>query len=138
MDRYSPAERRSLMAKVRSKDTHPELVVRRLTHGLGYRYRLHVRSVPGSPDLVFPARRKVIFVHGCFWHRHQCRRGRSMPATNRAFWEQKFKRNRERDRQIGRVLSKDGWKVLVVWECQLKDMEALAHRLVQFLESPVA
>jgi DNA mismatch endonuclease (patch repair protein) len=121
------------MSRIRGKDTNPEMEVRRLVYSLGYRYRLHVRDLPGCPDLVFPGRRKVIFVHGCFWHRHSCRKGRSMPATRRAFWKTKFKENRKRDRRFRRALRTQGWDVLVVWGCHLRDPEKLTGRLISFL-----
>jgi DNA mismatch endonuclease (patch repair protein) len=104
---------------VPSRDTGPELVVRRLVHSLGYRYRLHRADLPGKPDLVFPKRRKVIFVHGCFWHRHGCSRGRSTPANNKYLWVAKFSRNVDRDRRAHRLLRLQGWSDLVIWECQL-------------------
>jgi len=134
MDPLSKEERSRLMSRIRGKDTTPEMVVRRLVHGLGYRYRLHVRDLPGCPDLVFPSRRKVIFVHGCFWHRHSCRKGRSMPATRPKFWRTKFEGNRKRDRRFMRALRRRAWDVFVVWECQTKRPEQLLPRLVDFLE----
>jgi len=132
-DQFTPEKRREIMRAVHSKDTSPEMCVRRLVHGLGYRYRLHVRALPGSPDLVFVSRRKVIFVHGCFWHRHTCRNGRSMPSSRVAYWQAKFERNRKRDQRNRRNLRKAGWAVLVLWECQLKDPERLAERITVFL-----
>lgn len=122
------------MAAIRSKDTRPELVVRKLVHGMGYRYRLHVRSLPGTPDMVFPARRKVINVSGCFWHMHGCGRCR-MPATRRAYWSAKLARNKSRDQRTRRALRRLGWDVLVVWECQTKSKDRLARRLRAFLVS---
>lgn len=122
------------MARVRSKDTTPEWVVRRLVFALGYRYRLHVRALPGCPDLVFRRRRKIIFVNGCFWHGHECRAGR-IPATRRAFWLAKLTRNRERDRQALQQLWHDGWSALVVWECETADMARLRDTLALFLGS---
>lgn len=126
------------MRAVRSENTAPEVVVRKLAHGLGLRFRLHRRDLPGTPDLTFPGRRKVIFVHGCFWHRHphpDCRRGRSTPASRRAFWEAKFARNVARDRRAQRALRAAGWGVMVVWECQTKPAgrARLAARLRRFL-----
>lgn len=122
------------MALVRSTDTGPELAVRRLLHGMGYRYRLHVRDLPGKPDLVFRSRRCVIFVHGCFWHRHEdCSLAR-MPKSRVDFWEAKLESNRVRDAREVASLKKAGWRVFVVWECELKDKEKLAHRLSRFLE----
>jgi len=121
------------MARVKSKGMKPEMAVRRLLHGLGYRYRLHRADLPGRPDLVFPSRRSVVFVNGCFWHLHEgCPRVR-MPANNREYWSAKLGRNRERDERNRRLLRADGWAVFTVWECELKDMPALADRLVAFL-----
>ncbi len=121
------------MAAVRSKDTGPEMVVRRLVHGLGFRYRLHVRGLPGTPDLVFPRLRKVIEVRGCFWHMHSCGACR-LPAGNRAYWRAKLARNKVRDRRNGAALRRLGWSALTVWECQVRDREALAARVGRFLE----
>ena len=128
------------MARIRGKDTKPELLVRRLLHGLGYRYRLHRRALPGTPDLVFPGRRKVVLVHGCFWHRHEgCKHAAGLPRTRRDFWEAKFARNRERDIENARELAALGWAHHVVWECEAKDRGALTARLRAFLDgSPVA
>lgn len=127
-------ERRSrTMRAVKGADTAPELTVRRLAHRLGYRFRLHRRDLPGCPDLVFPARRKVVFVHGCFWHGHDCRRGARTPSANRDYWVNKIARNVERDsRSVGR-LTQMGWSALTLWECQLRDLVALERRLQTFL-----
>lgn len=135
-DTLTPEQRRRCMASVRSKDTTPEMVVRRLVHGMGYRYRLHVRSLHGSPDLVFPARQAVIFVHGCFWHRHKCKRGWPLPATRRSFWKAKLDGNRQRDVKHRRALRRLGWRVLVVWECQTRSakLDRLAERVRAFLD----
>ncbi|MFO0806460.1 MAG: very short patch repair endonuclease [Gemmataceae bacterium] len=116
-DIFTPAERSRIMAAVRSTDTAPERIVRRLVHRMGLRFRLHRRSLPGTPDLVFPGRARVIFVHGCFWHAHTCGAGR-LPSTNRPFWKKKLAANAERDRRSVRKLRRAGWKVLVIWECQ--------------------
>jgi len=121
------------MRLVRSTDTKPELLVRRLTHSIGYRYRLHRRDLPGVPDLVFASKQKVIFVHGCFWHGHDCRLGR-IPKSRVEYWEQKIAGNRERDARNLRSLSGMHWKCLVLWECQLKDDGALADRIRRFLD----
>lgn len=121
------------MRAVRSKDTKPEHVVRRLAHGLGYRFRLHRKDLPGRPDLVFPGRRAVILVHGCFWHGHDCSKGQKRPATNQAFWDAKLDGNKERDEKNEAALKEAGWRVLVVWECELRDRDALAARLRTFL-----
>jgi DNA mismatch endonuclease (patch repair protein) len=120
------------MAAVKSKDTTPELIVRRLAHSLGYRYRLHVRSLPGTPDLVFPSRRKIINVSGCFWHMHGCGRCR-IPSSRRSYWLAKLKRNKQRDQRTRRALRRLGWDVLTVWECQTKDLQKLAQRVTAFL-----
>ena len=124
------------MALVRSKGMKPEMKVRRLLHGLGYRYRLHRADLPGRPDLVFPSRRKVVFVNGCFWHRHDdCARVR-IPATNRDYWLAKLERNHARDAKNTALLAEQGWEALTVWECQLHDVECLTDRLVTFLTDP--
>ncbi|MEX2169548.1 MAG: very short patch repair endonuclease [Pirellulales bacterium] len=116
-DTFTKAERSRIMAAVKSKDTSPELVVRRLVHSLGYRYRLHVRSLPGTPDLVFPRLRKIINVSGCFWHMHSCGRCR-IPTSRRRYWLAKLKRNAARDKRTAQALRRAGWQVLTVWECQ--------------------
>ena len=134
VDVLTPKQRKFCMSRIQGKDTKPEMVVRRLVHGAGYRYRLHVRGLPGCPDMVFPGRRKVIFVHGCFWHRHHCRYGRVRPATRKKFWHDKLEGNRERDRRNRRELKKQGWKVLVVWECQTRKPEKLKKRIEEFLD----
>ena len=120
---------------VRSKDTKPEMLVRRLVHGMGYRYSLHGRHLPGRPDLVFPSRSKIIFVHGCFWHRHgKCKYTR-WPRSKLSFWKPKLEDNNRRDKVIQRDLRRLGWKLLVVWECQLSDVEKLARKIRKFLEA---
>lgn len=121
------------MRAVRSKDTQPELVVRRLAHGLGYRFRLHRKDLPGTPDIVFPGLRSAILVHGCFWHGHEdCSRARR-PKTNSQFWNEKIERNRQRDRDNERALAKLGWRILTVWQCETKDRGALCSVLRAFL-----
>jgi DNA mismatch endonuclease, patch repair protein len=132
----TPARSR-LMAKIRGKDTKPERQVRRLVHSLGYRFRLHVRRLPGSPDLVFPSRRKVIFVHGCFWHQHSGCRKNTLPKTRRRFWRTKLLRNRARDGEKIAMLETMGWSVLVIWECEIKDTPLLLRRLKSYLTVPV-
>ena len=125
--------RSALMAKVGRRDTKPEMVVRRDLFSNGYRYRLHARDLPGRPDIVFRKRRKAIFVHGCFWHRHEgCRRA-TVPKTRRAFWLDKLDRNKARDARNEEALSGMGWNVLVVWECETKDMGTLSARLLAFV-----
>ena len=134
MDTLSPKERSERMARVRSKDTKPEMAVRRLVHGMGYRYRLHGQRLPGRPDMVFASRRKVIFVHGCFWHRHDdCKLAR-LPKSKLDFWLPKLERNRERDREVQVELRGLDWTSLIVWECEVSDLESLAQRIVTFLK----
>ncbi len=120
------------MQAVRGKDTGPEWIVRKLAHGLGYRYRLHVKGLPGKPDLVFPARRKAIFVHGCFWHAHGCRYGRP-PKSGHDYWLPKLEQNKIRDADKRARLEALGWSVLTIWQCETKDAKALAARLRAFL-----
>lgn len=134
MDHLTVSKRSALMARIRGRDTEPERRVRSLAHALGFRYRLHVYGLPGRPDLVFPKRRKVILVHGCFWHQHDCPRGKR-PASNVSFWSEKLERNRVRDRSVLHQLRKAGWKVIVVWECQTKDSARLSRRLERFLSN---
>ena len=122
------------MARIRAKNTRPEITVRRLLHSLGYRYRLHRRDLPGTPDICFPGRKKVIFVHGCFWHRHEGCRRTTTPKTRTSFWENKFTANMVRDRRNMSGLAEIGWEAIVVWECETADLEALASRLVRFLD----
>ena len=135
-DTLSPAERSARMGKVRGKDTVPEMLVRRAAHALGYRYRLHRKDLPGRPDLVFPSRRKVLFVHGCFWHRHpepSCKLAR-LPKSRVDFWRAKLEGNRERDLRNQAALRELGWDVLVIWECELGDQEGLNNRIRDYLE----
>jgi DNA mismatch endonuclease (patch repair protein) len=123
------------MSRVRGKDTKPELAVRRLIHSLGYRYRLHHPRIPGHPDLVFPSRRKAVFVHGCFWHRHQsCKNGSRVPKSRLDFWLPKLEANAARDKATLNRLEQMGWEVLVVWECEVVDSAQLRVTIVQFME----
>ena len=124
------------MSRVKSKDTAPEMVVRRLVHSLGYRYRLHGANLPGKPDLVFASKKKVILVHGCYWHGHDCKRGARMPSTNREYWSAKIGRNKERDARSVASLEQSGWSVMAVWECEIRDSAALAERIHNFLGPP--
>ncbi|WP_249138362.1 very short patch repair endonuclease [Phenylobacterium montanum] len=124
------------MAKVKGRDTRPELIVRRLLWRLGARYRLHRKDLPGSPDIVLPGRRLVVFVHGCFWHGHDCARGARVPKANRDYWLAKVARNRARDVQTRKKLEAAGWRVEVVWECELKAAAALEARLRSLLTPP--
>lgn len=121
------------MAAVKGRNTGPEMIVRRLAHSLGYRFRLHRRDLPGSPDLVFPGRRKIVFVHGCFWHRHQGCRQASTPSSRVEFWKDKFRRNVERDTAVERALRAAGWDVLIIWQCETRDRTKLAELLSSFL-----
>jgi DNA mismatch endonuclease, patch repair protein len=132
-DVHTPEQRRRNMASIRGKDTGPEKSVRSLVHQLGYRFRLHRRDLPGKPDLVFPSRRKVIFVHGCFWHMHDCRYGRVTPATRIEFWQAKRTGTVERDRRAIEQLTTLGWESLIVWECNTKNTEDLRATLIDFL-----
>lgn len=129
----SKAKRSRLMSRIRSRDTKPEMIVRRLTHGMGYRYRLHDRTLPGCPDLVFRKRGKVVFVHGCFWHRHAKCQFATVPKSRVEFWEAKLTANRNRDKKNLRKLKKLGWSILVIWECELGDEGLLKDRIRQFL-----
>lgn len=135
-DRLTAEQRSALMARIRSVDTQPELVVRHLLHGLGYRYVLHDERLPGSPDLVFPGRSAVIFVHGCFWHGHDCGRG-FRPKKNAAFWSAKLDANRLRDERQRRLLRRQGWRVMMVWECATtsRRLNTLSQRLAAFLDT---
>nr|VFK62847.1 MAG: DNA mismatch endonuclease, patch repair protein [Candidatus Kentron sp. TC] len=132
-DPLTPEQRAERMSRIRSADTKPELKVRRLTHAMGYRYRLRARDVPGRPDMVFRRIRKVIFVHGCFWHQHGCRQYR-MPKTRLEFWLPKLEKNVERDNKVSKDLREFGWEALVIWECQLKDIGNVRDRIKRFLE----
>jgi DNA mismatch endonuclease (patch repair protein) len=125
------------MASIKKVDTRPEMKVRKLIHAQGYRYRLHRRDLPGTPDLVFPRLRKIIFVHGCFWHRHSCRDGRKLPSGKQDYWIPKFERNVERDQADSEKLRALGWELLVIWECQLSDRQSLQDTILGFLGSPV-
>lgn len=125
-------DRSENMRAIRSKDTKPELIVRSLVHGLGYRIRLHRPDLPGKPDMAFPARHKVIFVHGCFWHSHNCKPG-LIPRSNQDFWLTKLERNKTRDNENLHALDEQGWKSLVIWQCELKDISTLRQRIKRFL-----
>lgn len=136
VDTLTPAARSERMSRVRGKDTKPEMKVRRFVHGMGYRYRLHRKDLPGKPDLVFPSRRKVIFIHGCFWHRHPdsgCKLAR-LPKSRLDFWRPKLEANRARDLENQIKLAESGWKVLVVWECELGDRAGLENKIKNFLD----
>lgn len=134
-DTLAPEERSARMALVRGKDTKPELRVRQLVHAMGYRYRLHARDLPGRPDLAFRPRRKIIFVHGCFWHRHDdpaCKLAR-LPRSRLDFWRPKLEGNQARDRRVMEEVERMGWTALTVWECQIKDTASLEAQIREFL-----
>jgi len=133
MDSLSTAQRSLVMSRIRGKDTAPELRVRRLVHALGFRFRLHRRDLPGRPDLVFASRHKVIFVHGCYWHRHAGCHFAYTPKSNISFWEAKFAANVARDSQAINDLNASGWSILIIWECEACDEETLRTRLIEFL-----
>ncbi|MDP2121277.1 MAG: very short patch repair endonuclease [Hoeflea sp.] len=133
MDRLTTKHRSWLMSRVRGKNTRPELVVRRLLHRLGYRFRLHRKDLPGKPDLVFPSRCKVLFVHGCFWHGHTCKYGK-LPSSNIEFWREKIERNKARDAETLDALRSLGWETFVIWQCEIKDIDRTERALVEFLE----
>ncbi len=132
-DHLTPRERSELMSRINSTETEPEQLTRSLLHRAGYRFRKNVSDLPGTPDVVLPKYDTVIFVHGCYWHRHDCRKGRSMPSTNTEFWKEKFERNVERDAENEKYLQELGWQVLTVWECDLNDnpVEAVEELMVK-------
>lgn len=138
VDTIDVLERSRVMSRIRSKDTGPEWVVRRLVFAAGYRYRLHVRRLPGTPDLVFPGRKKIIFVHGCFWHLHEGCANCRIPKSRIAFWTSKLHGNRLRDEKNLADLLLTGWDVLTVWECELADRRAVQQKLCEFLDSKAA
>jgi DNA mismatch endonuclease, patch repair protein len=135
VDNLSPSERSEIMARVRCRNTRPELFVRSLIFGLGYRYRLHAKDLPGHPDIVSRKRRKIIFIHGCFWHRHkECALAR-LPKSRADFWIPKLEGNRKRDEKNRRELIRKGWSVMIIWECQINRPDRLASRLRRFLDA---
>ncbi|WP_206679051.1 very short patch repair endonuclease [Caulobacter sp. RHG1] len=133
-DVYDAAKRSAVMARVKSKDTKPEMALRRILTGLGARYRLHRKDLPGNPDLVMPGRRLAFFVHGCFWHGHDCARGSRVPKNNRDYWLAKVARNKARDERSTEALRATGWRVETIWECAFKDEPALTQRLAALLD----
>jgi DNA mismatch endonuclease (patch repair protein) len=133
VDTRTPEQRRRIMQSVKTKDTGPERAVRRALFAAGYRYRLHLKDLPGSPDIVLAGRRKVIFVHGCFWHGHGCTKGRA-PKSRTEYWGPKIEANRSRDERNVRELEAHGWKVLVLWQCEVADMAALLPRLIAYVD----
>ena len=135
MDTMTQAKRSALMALIRSRDTKPEKVLRSALHRAGFRFRLHYRSLPGTPDLVFPSRRKVIFVHGCFWHLHKCRKKSSWwPQSNREYWIPKLEANKARDARNRRRLAALGWRALTIWECETRYIDRAAAKATRFLK----
>lgn len=135
MDTRTPDQRRKIMQAVRSRNTGPELAVRRILHRMGYRFRLHRADLPGRPDIVLPARRTAIFVHGCFWHGHGCAKGR-LPKSRPDYWQPKIATNAQRDRDKAESLQAADWRVVTLWQCELKDPDALADRLRGILGPP--
>jgi DNA mismatch endonuclease, patch repair protein len=133
IDTVSPEQRSAIMSRIRGKDTGPEVAVRKILFRFGYRYRLHDRRLPGRPDIVFPGRRKAIFVHGCWWHQHTCRLGRRTPQSRPEYWGPKFQRIRARDKIATKELRKLGWRVLVIWECQCRDSVKIERITIAFL-----
>lgn len=134
MDLLNRQQRSALMARIKGKNTKPELRVRSALHKAGYRFRLHSKQLPGRPDLVFPGRRKAIFVHGCFWHAHANCHLATTPKTNRSYWQLKLEENKKRDIRKTALLRHQGWKVLTVWQCEISHMERTFNKLIRFLE----
>jgi len=135
MDNVTPTRRSEIMGRVRARDTKPEMIVRRAVHAMGYRYRLHAKDLPGKPDLVFRSRKKVLFVHGCFWHRHPgCALAR-LPKSRQDFWTPKLNANRQRDVKSERSLKDAGWGVLTIWECELDGTDKLKNKIKEFLDA---
>jgi DNA mismatch endonuclease (patch repair protein) len=133
-DVFTREKRSAIMSRIKGENTKPEILVRKIVHSLGYRFRLHSNALLGKPDLVLPRHEKIIFVHGCFWHGHnRCSRS-ALPSTNKRFWQNKILVNKARDIRVRRKLSRDGWKVVVIWQCQTKDIGRLTKRLKRFLE----
>lgn len=132
-DVLTPEQRRLNMSRIRSRDTRPEMIVRAIVHRMGYRYSLHKKSLPGKPDLVLVRHRKIIDVHGCFFHMHDCRYGRVVPVTNANFWRTKRLSNAGRDQRNLKALKRDGWRVMIVWECETRNLPKLSRRIERFL-----
>jgi len=134
MDVLTKEQRSYCMSRIRKTDTTPEIIVRRIVHGVGYRFRLYRRDLPGCPDIVLPKHKKAIFIHGCWWHRHNCRLGRRRPKSRRQYWIPKLQANKERYKRDRLALQRQGWKVLTIWECQTKKPEKIIDRITDFLE----
>ena len=135
MDRISKERRSWNMSRIQSENTKPEKIVRSILHRLGFRFRIHRKDLAGKPDIVLARYNSVIFVHGCFWHRHKDCKNASIPKTKKTFWEEKFKANIERDIKVKNELKSNGWRVLVVWECELTDIETVERELGKFLKN---
>ncbi|MBU0680140.1 MAG: DNA mismatch endonuclease Vsr [Proteobacteria bacterium] len=133
MDKVTPEVRSKIMRKVHSKDTTPEKIVRSLAHRLGYRFRLHQKELPGKPDLTFPRMKKVVFVHGCFWHGHSCKAGQNRPKSNTEYWEKKLTRTQTRDSNNLKDLRGLEWQTIIIWECETKNIKLLTEKIKQFL-----
>jgi DNA mismatch endonuclease (patch repair protein) len=137
-DKFTPQERSRIMARVKSRDTAPEKMVRKILHRMGYRFRLRSAKLPGKPDVILPKHKKIVFVHGCFWHGHEgCRRS-LRPASNSEYWNRKIDRNIARDARVQQELKEMGWKVLVIWQCQMRDASTVEERLEGFLNNSAA
>lgn len=134
MDIFSKTKRSEIMRSIKGKDTKPEKIVRSLLHSMGYRFRIHVKDLPGSPDIVLPKHKSVIFVHGCFWHGHNCKIAK-IPKTETPFWMNKFEKNKLRDEKNQSELRQRGWKVFVIWECETGDREALQEKISELIRS---
>lgn len=133
-DVHNSAQRSYNMSRIQGRDTKPEMRARKLLHAMGFRYRLHVKDLPGKPDLVFPAAKAVLFVHGCFWHMHRCRYGKPVPATNKTFWAEKRRSNVDRDKRNRRQLREAGWSVFEIWECHTRQEETMRQKLAPLVE----
>lgn len=135
-DAFTPEQRSHIMRQVKAKNTSVEIEVRRIAWRLGYRYRLHRRDLPGIPDLAFPGKRKVIFVHGCFWHGHDCARGKRVPKSNHEYWVAKIARTKARDNANKEALQKNGWGVMIIWECEIRNKASISEKIDRFLSTP--
>lgn len=135
VDIFSKDKRSNIMSRVKGKNTKPELMVRTLLHKMGYRFRLHQKDLPGKPDIILKKYKTVIFVHGCYWHRHDCKRGQSLPSSNKEFWKKKFQGTIERDEKACKQLKDLGWNVGIVWQCELKNPDDLVEKLKNILGS---
>ena len=134
MDHLTKSKRSENMSRIKNKNTTPEIAVRKTLHSMGYRYRLHSASVYGKPDIVIKTKRKAVFVHGCFWHRHKNCSLATKPKTNTSYWEKKFQTNIARDKKVQERLDKENWKFLIIWECEIKDKTELKKKLTKFME----